>query len=128
MGRARSRCGSLPPARAAAAATLTATSRRSATATDSLTGTGEAPGHLYWTDFGTNGLSNGTVMKANRDGSNPQVIESGQGGPDGVAVDSSHLYWADAGAGTVMEANLDGSSLRVIESGQSQPFGVAMGP
>jgi hypothetical protein len=110
-----------PSSPGAVAATLTATSNKAATATDSLSGTGEAPGHIYWTDVG-----GGTVNKANLDGSNPQEIVFGRAFPAAVAVDSSHLYWTELNPGAVIEANLDGSNPQVIESGQSDPNGVAV--
>jgi hypothetical protein len=112
-----------PSSPGAAAATLTAASSKSATATDSLTGTGEAPGHLYWTDEGA-----GAVIRAYLDGSNAQEIESQQTAPAAVAVDSSHLYWTglSVDAGTVIEANLDGSNPHVIASGQGDPNGIAV--
>jgi hypothetical protein len=48
--------------------------------------------------------------------------------PVAVAVDSSHIYWADGGSGTIMEANLDGSNPLPLVSGQNDPAGVAVGP
>jgi hypothetical protein len=49
----------------------------------------------------------------------------------GVAVDPTHLYWANSGGGadgTVNVANLDGSSPRVLVGGQNPPAGVAVDP
>jgi hypothetical protein len=49
----------------------------------------------------------------------------------GVAVDPTHLYWANSGSGadgTVNVANLDGSSPRVLVGGQNPPAGVAVDP
>ena len=43
-----------------------------------------------------------------------------------MAVDSSHLYWANAGDGTIHRANLDGGNPQVIVGGQNHPFGVAV--
>jgi Abnormal spindle-like microcephaly-assoc'd, ASPM-SPD-2-Hydin len=102
-------------------ATLTASHKKSALATDTLSGTGVVPAHLYWT---ANNVGN--IWEANPDGSNPQTIASGQNAPWGVAVSSSHLYWADSGAGTIMEANLDGSNPQAIDASQFFPTGVAV--
>jgi sugar lactone lactonase YvrE len=41
--------------------------------------------------------------------------------PSGVAVDASHLYWANLNEGTINRAKLDGSSPQAIVSGQSSP-------
>jgi hypothetical protein len=48
-----------------------------------------------------------------------------------VAVDSSHIYWADrgdtGGAGTIMGANLDGTGVTTLVSGRNFPYEVAVG-
>ena len=46
--------------------------------------------HLYWANADA-----GTIVKANLDGSGPQIIVTGQSTPVGVAVGGSHVYWAD---------------------------------
>jgi hypothetical protein len=63
---------------------------------------GLVPGHLFWT-------SGGMVNQANLDGSNQQAIVSGQDGPAGVAVDASHLYWANDPTGAINRANEEGN-------------------
>jgi sugar lactone lactonase YvrE len=79
-----------------------------------------AVAHLYWANAGS-----GTITEANLDGSDVTQIVSGQDAPQGVAVDSSHIYWATLN-NTIMEANLDGSDVIQIVSGQSFPVGVAV--
>jgi len=64
----------------AVTAMLTATGEHAA-ASDSLTGTGVVPSHLYWAD-----VNAGTIVEADLDGTGAQVIASGQGGPAEVAV------------------------------------------
>jgi serine protease len=61
-------------------------------------------------------------------GGSPQTLVTGQSNPDGVAVDSSHIYWANAGDGTIHEANLDGTSPQTLVTGNinSGPRGVAV--
>ena len=129
-------CKSLPPGKrcavtvrfapagaGAVTATLTAASKKQATVTDALTGTGgvggPAPGHLYW-------AAGGTIWEANLDGSNPRAIVTGQPDPAGVAVNASHLYWTDSGSGAIWAANLDGSNPQAIVTGQISPAGVAV--
>jgi hypothetical protein len=67
-------------------------------------------------------------VEAGLDGTNPQTIATGQSGPSGMAVDSSHLYWTNQRDGTIVEAGLDGTNPQTIATGQSIPFGVAVGP
>ena len=109
-------------------ATLTAASkggpRHAATASDTLTG-GQAlgaapgPGQIYW-------VSSDEIWAANLDGTSPHAIVTGQIGAEGIAVNSSHLYWADAPDGTIWEANLNGSSPHTILTSQRGQTGVAV--
>jgi hypothetical protein len=80
--------------------------------------------HLYWTnqDNGTPG----TLSEANTDGSSPQTLITGLPVPEGVAVDSSHIYWANFDDGTINEANLDGSNPQALITGQNFPDSVAV--
>jgi sugar lactone lactonase YvrE len=109
-------------------ATLTAASKggpqHAATAADVLTGgraLGAAPGQIYW-------VSQDEIWAANLDGTSPHAILTGQDGPAGIAVNSSHLYWADGGDGTIWEANLDGTSPHIIFTGQRGLAGLAVTP
>ena len=109
-------------------ATLTAASkggpRHAAAAADTLTG-GQAlgaapgPGQIYW-------VSSDEIWAANLDGTSPHAIVTGQIGAEGIAVNSSHLYWADAPDGTIWEANLNGSSPHTILTSQRGQTGLAV--
>jgi virginiamycin B lyase len=70
-----------------------------------LTGVGIAvgAGHIYW-------AHPEAIGRANLDGSNPNQSFVPAGLPYAVAVDSSHIYWADTNTGTIGRANLDGSN------------------
>ena len=107
-------------------ATLTATSKKPAAGPSiMLKGAGAATGHLYWaTDNGMR--DGGTIVEANLDGTSPQTLVSLASSPVGVAVDTSHIYWADSTNGTINEANLDGTSPQTLVSDQCNPFGVAV--
>jgi hypothetical protein len=108
-------------------ATLTAASKGGpqhvATATDTLAG-GQAlgatpgPGQIYW-------VSDPEIWAANLDGTSPHAIVTGQIGAAGIAVNSSHLYWA-APKGTIWEANLDGTSAHAILTSQIGLAGLAV--
>jgi sugar lactone lactonase YvrE len=79
--------------------------------------------HLYWTDDN----ANGAVSEANLDGSGVMdTLVTDLGAPWGVAVDSSHIYWANAVANTIMESNLDGSGVTTLVTGQDDPLGLAV--
>jgi virginiamycin B lyase len=82
--------------------------------------------HLYWDTAG-----DGTIYEAGLDGSHALPIITGQPYPKTMAIDSSHIYWADAGSmaagvGTIMRANLDGTGVTTLVSGQNNPSGVAV--
>ena len=79
-----------------------------------------ARAYVYWT------ASSGTLGRANLDGSGVnQSFIGGVNGPGGVAVDGSHLYWAQANE--IRRANLDGSGAgQPFIGGASTPIGVAV--
>ena len=94
-------------------------------------------GHIYWTDLGTfnplSGATNsdGKIMEANLDGTGVTTLASSQASPTGIAVNASHIYWADACSGTtlggtIMESNLDGTAVTTLVSGLDCPTGVAV--
>jgi hypothetical protein len=64
-----------------------------------------ATGHLYWAE-----TNDGAIGRANMDGSSPNssFITGLNCQPSGIAVDTSHIYWADM-CGAVGRANLDGT-------------------
>jgi hypothetical protein len=93
------------------------------------------PSHLYWANGGTPTVAGSIVEGRGVGGSPPTPIVTpiaiGQNvtGPLGVAVDSSHLYWANqSGLGNIIEANLDGTNPLTIATNQNGPSGVAVGP
>jgi hypothetical protein len=45
-----------------------------------------------------------------------------------VAVDASHIYWADSGNGTINETPLTGGPVTTLVTGQPSPVGVAVSP
>ena len=59
-------------------------------------------------------------------GGNPKPIATGQVHPVGVAVDASHVYWANLDNGEIIQASLDGSNAKPVATGQNHPLGVAV--
>jgi hypothetical protein len=65
------------------------------------------------------GNAGGTIVEANLDGTGATTLVSGQGGPDGLAVTSSNIYWANTSGGTIMAAGLAGTSATPLVTGQN---------
>ena len=84
-----------------------------------------APDTLYWTDRG-----DGTISRANLDGSGVETLITGLPGPQGVAIDpvNAHIYWADSTLQTIQRANLDGSDVQTVldAAGAFIPVGLAI--
>jgi len=106
-----------PTATGAVTGTLKAAGTSRA-ATASLAGTGG--GYLYWSNY-----QNGTINRANLDGTGVTTLVSGQTDPIAVAVDSSHIYWANYN-GTINSAPLTGGTATTLVTGQSDPDAVAV--
>src|SRR5947209_15877301 len=77
----------------------------------------DAGAFIYWTGATPDGTS-GAIARARLDGSNvqPEFILTGRFGPDSVAVDGGHVYWANGtlpdysrGAGSIARAGIAGS-------------------
>ena len=57
------------------------------------------------------------------------TLVTGQDNPEGLAVDSGHLYWANNDiSGTINEAPLAGGPVTTLATGQISPVGVAVSP
>jgi DNA-binding beta-propeller fold protein YncE len=79
--------------------------------------------HIYWTNMGVPNLDDGSIERADLDGSNRRVIV-----PQGVThtpkqmhLDKEHgkFYWCDREGMRVMRANLDGSQVEtLVETGR----------
>ena len=78
--------------------------------------------HVYWTNI------NGTIGRANLDGTGVDQSFITDTSAIGVAVDADHVYWSDASTGTIGRANLDGTGVdESFITGASTPFAVAVG-
>jgi len=79
--------------------------------------------HIYWTNMGVPSLDDGSIERADHDGSNRRVIV-----PQGVThtpkqihldKENGKLYWCDREGMRVMRANLDGSQVEtLVETGR----------
>ncbi len=80
--------------------------------------------HLYWTVIGSQFNPN-TIARAdlpNGSNVNPSFIGLGSGTPEGVAVDSAHVYWTDLLGQQIGRANIDGTGPeKAFIGGAAQP-------
>ena len=79
-------------------------------------------GHIYWTNMGSVGASDGSIFRAALDGKNLTTIvpEGRTHTPKQLQLDKKNgkLYWSDREGMRVMRANLDGSDIEtLIETG-----------
>jgi hypothetical protein len=87
-----------------------------------------AAGHLYWTNMGNPSANDGSVERANLDGSNVIHIvpPGGTFTPKQLQLDEKNrkLYWCDREGMRVMRANVDGSNIETLldtSEGDSRP-------
>ena len=74
---------------------------------------------MIWTD----GIS-GTIHQSNLDGTDDQMLISGQIFPTDLALDLVHakMYWSETGTSRIHRANLDGSNVETLISGMGQCY------
>jgi hypothetical protein len=76
---------------------------------------------MYWTNQG-----DGTVRRANVDGSGSLILANGQGGPFGIAKDATHVYFSTEVTGDIRRVPVAGGTVETFVSGQSQPVYLAL--
>jgi Low-density lipoprotein receptor repeat class B/WD40-like Beta Propeller Repeat len=90
---------------------------------------------IYWTNAADGKDGDGTIARAELDGSAGSVELSfitGASNPQGIAVDGTNVFWVDAGSSnsthTIGRAALDGSAVNqeFITTGVEVPAGVAV--
>jgi hypothetical protein len=87
-----------------------------------------AAGHLYWTNMGNPSANDGSIERANFDGSNiTHIVRPGDTfTPKQLQLDEKNrkLYWCDREGMRVMRASLDGSNIETLvdtSEGDSRP-------
>src|SRR3954463_10991999 len=77
-----------------------------------------AAGHIYWTNMGSPTVNDGSIERANLDGSNLiHIIRPGETfTPKQLQLDEKNrkLYWCDREGMRVMRANLNGSNIETL--------------
>jgi hypothetical protein len=82
-------------------------------------------GFVYWT--GTDPVLGGTVKRMPVDGSaGPTVLVQALYAPEGIAVDSTFVYWTNFNEGTVMKVELAGGTPFTLASGQNNPQAIVV--
>ena len=75
-------------------------------------------GHIYWTNMGAPNADDGSIQRADLDGSNVETVVPAGGTftPKQLKLDpvEGKLYWADREGMRVMRANLDGSEIETL--------------
>jgi hypothetical protein len=75
-------------------------------------------GHLYWTNMGNPNANDGSIERADIDGSNTSHIirNGGTFTPKQLQLDKKNrkLYWSDREGMRIMRANLDGSKIETL--------------
>jgi hypothetical protein len=82
-------------------------------------------GHIYWTNMGVPNLNDGSIERANLDGSNRKVIipQGGTHTPKQIHLEmrTGKLYWCDREGMRVMRANLDGTNVEtLVQTGEGE--------
>jgi hypothetical protein len=74
--------------------------------------------HIYWTNMGVPNLNDGSIERADLDGSNRKmiVLKGGTFTPKQLHLDKKNgkLYWADREGMRVMRCNFDGSKIETL--------------
>jgi DNA-binding beta-propeller fold protein YncE len=85
-------------------------------------------GHLYWTNMGNPNANDGSIERADIDGSNAShvVPNGGTFTPKQLQLDRKNrkLYWSDREGMRIMRANLDGSKIETLvdtSEGEGRP-------
>jgi hypothetical protein len=78
-------------------------------------------GHIYWTNMGVPNLDDGSIERADLDGSNRKMIvpQGHTHTPKQIILDkeAGKLYWCDREGMRVMRASLDGSQIETLIEG-----------
>jgi DNA-binding beta-propeller fold protein YncE len=82
-------------------------------------------GHVYWTDMGVPNLNDGSIERADIDGTNRKFIVAPGGTftPKQLHLDKANgkLYWSDREGMRVMRSNLDGSQIEIlVQTGEGE--------
>jgi hypothetical protein len=72
--------------------------------------------YVFWTTGGVD-LGNGTVMRVNKDGTNPIELVTGAPKPRGITLDEMNVYWTDGYDGSLHRVPKGGGADAVLAPG-----------
>ena len=81
---------------------------------------------IYWTESGAAPMSGKVVMADKTDGSGAVVLSADEARPVGIAIDESHVYWANEEDGSVKAVPIGGGAVKIVMGGLSKPANVAV--
>jgi hypothetical protein len=84
--------------------------------------------NVYWTsaEDPSGNQGNGSVMSAPLGGGALTTLASGQNTPDGIAVDSTSVYWIDSGTGVLQSCPVGGGPAVTLATGQNFAYNIAV--
>ena len=90
-----------------------------------------AAGFLYWTNYGTGGAADGSVMAYALSGGARSALATNLWTPEGIAADGANVFWAQSYSGApaqIVRLQLSNStSTPYLPSSTSSPTAVALG-
>lgn len=90
--------------------------------------------NAYVADWGTteNAFADGAIVQIPLCGGTPVVLATAQAWPDAIAVDATHVYWANAGAedsssgGVIRKVPIGGGAIVTLAAELDSPSGIAV--
>ncbi|XP_066928142.1 low-density lipoprotein receptor-related protein 1-like [Clytia hemisphaerica] len=81
-------------------------------------------GYLFYTDW----MTPAKIGRLDMDGKDQRILVSGQNisWPNGLAIDSERVYWADAKFDRIESMNFDGSDRRIVIPSTQHTFGLVV--
>jgi hypothetical protein len=83
---------------------------------------------VFWTNFGSGGAADGSVVSLPLGGGTPSTLVSGRWTPQGIAADDTYVFWAESSQNQLLRRPLGGSTTTTLSTGaSSSPTAVALG-
>jgi hypothetical protein len=89
---------------------------------------GSANGTVFWTNFGSGGAADGSIVSLPLAGGTPSTVVSGRWTPQGIAADDTYVFWAESSQNQLLRRPLGGGTTTTLSTGtSSDPTAVAVG-
>ena len=85
-------------------------------------------GKIYWTEVDVDAEWEGTIRRANFDGSEVETLITGLQDPFDLALDlfAHKMYWTSLQGGTIQRADLEGTNVETLITGLEAPADIAL--